>query len=224
MLSALGHRGLGHLDLGASTSSPADPAPLPRPGDDRAGDPRRPAAGHDRDGRPPGAAGVPRPAVGAAATGVRARPHVPLGPQHARAGWCGSGSRWCCSRRSTRRCCCSRSFAVPTVVTASTPAGGRAAGPGARRGPRAAGRPPLHDRDHRRAGKEVRVTGIGADLVADRRARVGALVRTRSRAPAGARQPGTPPPGRSSGSGSRSRSWFVAVAARQLAPAWCCCS
>ena len=69
-------RGLGGADLVPAGGLHAQPAPVPRPRLDRAGAARRPAPGLGGDRRPPGAAGVPRPALGAARPGVRARPPV----------------------------------------------------------------------------------------------------------------------------------------------------
>ena len=57
----------------------APAAALPRQGDDRARGARGAAPGQGRDDRPPGAARVPRPALGAPQPGVRARPHVHVG-------------------------------------------------------------------------------------------------------------------------------------------------
>ncbi len=69
--------GRGHLVPGRDERAPA--APLPRQGDDRARGARGAAPGQGRDDRPPGAARVPRPALGAPQPGVRARPHVHVG-------------------------------------------------------------------------------------------------------------------------------------------------
>ena len=151
------------------------------------------------DDRPPGAARVPRPARGAARPGLRARPHVhvavldlrldPAARRDDRAARCRSTRRWSCWP-------CSR---CPTVLTSTWRPGGRA------RRRRSAARQSNRLARHlftlattAPPGKEVRVTGIGERLVAERRARVGALVRPGRRHAAGARRPGTRWPGRSS--------------------------
>ena len=157
-------RRVGDGDLVSAHGQHARAAPLPRQGDDRARVARRAAAGVDRDDRAPGAARLSRSAVDAAQPGVRARSHVHVGVLDAAGGSCGSASRSRCWCRFTRRWCCSRVFALPTVLTSTwRPGVERAAqerGAQASRLARhlftiATTAPP---------GKEVRVTGIGERL------------------------------------------------------------
>ncbi len=72
----------GHLVPGHAQHPRA--AALPRQGHDRARVARGAAAGRDRHHRPPGAARVPRPALGPAQPGLRARPHVHVALLHLR--------------------------------------------------------------------------------------------------------------------------------------------
>ncbi len=66
-------------DLAAGDHLDPAAAPLPRQGHDRAGIACRAAAGRDRHHRAPGAARVPRPAVGPARADLHPRPHVHVG-------------------------------------------------------------------------------------------------------------------------------------------------
>ena len=98
-------------------------------------------------------------------------------------------------------------FALPTVLTSTWRPGGRA-----RRAGAAAPSPTgwratcSRSRPRRRPGKEVRVTGIGDRLVAERRAGLGALVRAGGRGALGHRRSGTRWRGRSSASPTSARS------------------
>ena len=74
-----GAGGIRRRDLAAADRVHQDPAALPGQGDDRAGVARGAAAGQHLHDRPPGAAGVSGPAVGAARADLHPRPHVHVG-------------------------------------------------------------------------------------------------------------------------------------------------
>ena len=159
------------------TVSDARAAPLPRQGHDRARVPRRAAAGVGGDDRPPRAARLPRPAVGAARPGVRARPHVhvavldlrldPAARRHDRAARVDPPGAGRCSRCSRCRRC-SRSTWRPAVERAAQERGAQADRLARHLFTTATTAPP---------GKEVRVTGIGERLAARAPRGLGALVR-----------------------------------------------
>ena len=126
-------------------------APLPRQGHHRARVARRPPAGVGRDDRPPGAARLPRPAVGAARPGVRARPHVHVAVLDVRMDPAPRRHRRAAGVDPPRAASCLPCSPCPTVLTSTWRPGRRARGPGARRARRAAGQAPLHHGDHRAA-------------------------------------------------------------------------
>ena len=96
---------------------------VPRPGDDRDRGARRALAGLGCEHRAPRAAGIPRPSPAVAGAGVPAEPLLRLVLQLDRVGRPHPHHRRCCSCRSTRRWCCSRVFALPTVFVSSWRAG-----------------------------------------------------------------------------------------------------
>ena len=143
---------------------------LPRPHHDRPRGPRGPAPGVDRHDLPPGAPRAPRPPVGAARPGVRARPPLHVDVLHHRLDPAPRRHGRRCSPRSTRRSCCSPCSPLPTVLTSTLRPAVERSGRGARARPASAS-PPTSSPLATTAppGKEVRVTGIGPSLVARRR-------------------------------------------------------
>ena len=153
---------VGRGDVVPAHGQHAGAAAVPRPGDDRARVARGAAAGVGRDDRAPRAARVPRPAVGAAQPGLRARPHVHVGVLDARLDPAAGRDRRPAhvdppGARAARR------VRAADGADVDVAAGRRA------RGARSAAR--QHDRLARHLfatattaapGKEVRVTGIGA--------------------------------------------------------------
>ena len=143
-------RRVGRRDVVSAHGQHARAAPLPRQGDHRARVARRATAGVGRDRRASGTPGVSRPALHAAQSGVRARPHVRVAVFHARvdsaagrddgaAGVDSSGAPAAGGVRDSDR------------VDVDVAAGGREIRAGARGANQSPGAPPVHDRHHRAA-------------------------------------------------------------------------
>ena len=159
-------------------------AALPRQGHDRARIARRPPAGIGRDDRPSRAAGLSRPPLDAAQSGVRARPHVHVAVLDVRVD--------AAARRDGGAADVdpSRAGAAGAVRAAHgahvhLAAGDRARRTGTRRPGQPAGASLFTTATTAPPGKEVRVTGIGARLATGSARGVGALVRARCRRPLG---------------------------------------
>ena len=91
-----GDGGLGDSDLAAPGGRHAADPTVPRPGHDRARDPRRHTPGVGLGAGAPGATGLSRPAGGAPQPGLRAGPHVRVAAGHDRLDRPRRRSRSCC--------------------------------------------------------------------------------------------------------------------------------
>ena len=171
MVQGAAHRA-GTLDGGDVVSAHhqyARAAALSRPGDHRARIARSAATGVDRHRGAPGAAGVSRPPVDAAQPGVRAGPHVHVRVLDARldpAAGRDDGAAGIDSPGVDP----AAGLCGPDGVDVDLAAGRRAGRAGERGTEQPAGAAPVHIATTAAPGKEVRVTGIGERLVAERRA------------------------------------------------------
>ena len=155
-------------DLVPADGQHARAAPLPRQGDDRARIARRALARHDRDHRAPRTARLPRSAVDAARSGLRARSHVHVGVLDLRVDP-PAGVTIALLASIHPALVLLAVFALPTVLTSTWRPGVERAAQEARR---AVGRLARHLftlATTAPPGKEVRVTGIGRRLIRERR-------------------------------------------------------